>query len=266
MPRIAATGILTAVALSVSACSPVDLFGPRADGEIMALAKQASADQFSGDAEWDELRARQAEQLQDEARRLCGTDENGATPSSCDTTYGDTDLPAAGDTAALVSATVTAADKVPEESVDLIIAQAIDAVAATDASLSLAEPIDDAASVEAAGQLLRDEYAVSFGLDVASAFADDATQARIDELRTLSDDRLQALLGILPAEGLPSREAGYEIPGGSPTNPAEASAFIEDLATNIADRWRKAASNADNPQWREAAIYAAGHAQRAIQS
>ena len=101
----------------------MDVVGPRANGEIMSLAKQASADWVFGEhPEWRELRKFQSEQLQDEALRLCGTDETGQTPQSCNVGYGDTDLPAAADAAVLLEHTVTAADKVPADSVDLVAA------------------------------------------------------------------------------------------------------------------------------------------------
>lgn len=266
-PRRILTVILTAaLAVPLTACSPLDVFGPHANSEIMALAKQASADKVFGDGEWSELRAFHAEQLQDEARRLCGTDETGEPPSSCNVAYGDTDLPASGDAAALVAQTAEAAGKVPEDSVDLVVAQAVDAVAAAEDPLALmdtAAPIDDDAAAEAAKQLASAEYAVDYGLDIASAYADDALQGRIDELRTLHDARLAALRDSFPAGTLPVREAGYEIPGGAPANTAEAAAFVDALEDELVERWRNAAADASSTEWRAAAIILAGDAQRA---
>lgn len=264
--RILTVSLTAALAVPLTACSPLDVFGPHANSEIMALAKQASADKASGDEAWRELRTFHAEQLQDEARRLCGTDENGEPPSSCNVTYGDTDLPASGDAAALVAQTAEAAGKVPEDSVDLVVAQAVDAVAAAEDPLALmdtAAPIDDDAAAEAAKQLASSEYAVDYGLDIATAYADDALQGRIDELRTLHDGRLAALRDSFPAGTLPVREAGYEVPGGSPANAAEAAAFVDTLEDELVERWRNAAADASSTEWRAAAIIMAGDAQRA---
>lgn len=234
----------------------------------MELAKQASADKVFGDGEWSELRAFHAEQLKDEARRLCGTNDAGEVPSSCDVTYGDTDLPATGDAAALVKQTVESAGKVPDESVDLVVAQAIDGAAAAELPLDL-PAIDDETALDAAKQLVSAEYAVDFGLDIATAYADDPLQHRIDTLRTFIDARISALHSSFPEGQLPSREAGYEIPGGAPTNPAEAAAFVDTLESDLVDRWRAAAGDAategSSPEWLTAAILLAGHAQRSAE-
>ena len=263
--QILAVCLTTALAMPLSACSPLDVFGPRANGTIMKLAKQASADKVFGDGEWSELRAFHAEQLKDEARRLCGTNDAGEVPPSCDVTYGDTDLPGDTNARALVSLTAEAADKVPDESRALVVAQAIDA--ATTAKLGIEDPtpIDekDTDALEAAKQLISAEYAVEYGLDIASAYADDQLQGRIDHLRTLHDARLAVLHHAFPAAELPAREAGYEIPQGAPTTTADAVAFVDTLEKDLIDRWRAAAATADSPEWRELAILLAGHAQRA---
>lgn len=263
--QIFAVILTTALAAPLAACSPLDVFGPRPNSEIMTLAKQASADKVFGDGEWSELRAFHAEQLKDEAQRLCGTNNAGEVPPSCDVTYGDTDLPAEADARELIASTAEAAEKVPEDSVDLIVAQAIDAAAATDDPLALVEftPIEDDDAAEAAKQLASAEYAVDYGLDIATAYADDALQGRIDSLRELHDARLAALNDSFPADTLPAREPGYEIPNGAPTNPAEAAAFVDKLESDLVDRWRNAAADASTTEWRAAAIVSAGHAQRA---
>ena len=269
--------LTTALAAPLAACSPLDVFGPRPNSEIMTLAKQASADAeasspISGsddsNAKWNELRIFHAKQLQDEARRLCGTDENGETPSTCQVEYDGTHLPVGGDAAALVKQTTESVGKVPDESVDLIVAQAIDAAAAADLPLELTT-IDDETALDAAKQLVSAEYAVDFGLDIATAYADDPLQDRIDSLRSLADARLSALHSAFPEGQLPSREAGYEIPGGTPTNPAEAAAFVDTLESDLVDHWRAAAGDAategSSPEWLTAAILLAGHAQRSAE-
>ncbi|MDK8797282.1 DUF4439 domain-containing protein [Corynebacterium sp. MSK044] len=262
-PRHLAALCIVAV-LPLTACSPADLFGPRANGTIMELAKQASADQFGGNNEWNELRATHADQLQEEARRLCGTSEHGDVPTSCNVTYGDTDLPASGTAEDLVTRTATAADKVPAESRDLVIAQAIDAAAAEKLPIDgFKPPIEGLEPLNAAKELVSAEYAVEFGLDIASAYADEQLHSRINDLRLLHDARVATLHHTFPTAELPAREAGYEIPDGAPTNPAEATAFVDALENNLVEHWRAAAANADSPEWRELAILLAGHAQSA---
>ena len=161
-------------ALLLTSCTVMDVVGPRANGEIMSLAKQASADWVFGDPsreQWHEMRKKQSEELKNEARRLCGLDAQGETPASCDVGYGDTDLPATGNASALLERTVVAADKVPEESVDLVVAQAVDAVALAPVDLDRIEgPLaDDTAS---AADLLARENALYYGLGIALAHAD----------------------------------------------------------------------------------------------
>ena len=79
----------------------------------------------------------------------------------------------------------------------------------------------------------------------------------------LHDARLAALHHAFPNAELPSREAGYEVPGGSPTTTEEAVAFVDALESDLITRWRAAAADADSPEWRELAILLAGHAQSA---
>lgn len=262
-PRYLATLCIVA-ALPLTACSPVDIFGPHANATIMELAKQASADQLGGDTEWNKLRAAHADQLQEEARRLCGINDRGEVPTSCNVTYGDTDLPASGNAQDLVAHTAQVATKVPSDSRDLVIAQAIDAAATAELPIDgFKSPIEGLEPLNAAKELLSAEYAVEFGLDIASAYADTQLHSRINDLRLLHDARVATLHHAFPTGDLPTREAGYEIPEGAPTNPAEATAFVHALENNLVEHWRAAAANADSPEWRELAILLAGHAQSA---
>ena len=68
--------------LLLTSCTVMDVVGPRPNGEIMALAKQASADATGGDPDWRALRQTQSQQLHDEALRLCGVDPSGKTPGT----------------------------------------------------------------------------------------------------------------------------------------------------------------------------------------
>lgn len=261
-------------AAALTACSPVDVFGPRPDTDLLTLARQAEADAgtLKGDAAG--MREFHARQLFDEITRLCGTDSTGLPPSSCEVERGPGDEAGANDpaaaAAALTESLVSTSGKLPDESVPLVVAQAIDLAASLPQGSDLgfpvpAEPIADEALKETAAAMIKEEYAVQFGLDLASAYADDNLQARIDNLRPLHDARIDALREAFP--DLPQRAPGYEVDGGGPTTTAEAAAFVGDMESNLIDRWRAAASDAfteDTPaQWRELIIALAAHAQRA---
>lgn len=256
-------------ALLLTSCTVMDVVGPRANGEIMSLAKQASADWVFGEhPEWAELRKFQSEQLQDEALRLCGTDETGQTPQSCNVGYGDTDLPAAADGAALLEHTVTAADKVPDDSVDLVVAQAIDALALTPVEIEVeaAAPLDNDSATQSAADLLARENALYYGLGIALAHADGDLRARIKALREASHERTAVLTRLLDGADdqalVPA--AGYAFADGytEPETPDQAAELVETMQGDLVKQWRYAAAHAESKQWREAAILLAAHAQR----
>lgn len=273
MQRVKKLLVLPA-ALLLSSCTVMDVVGPRANGEIMTLAKQASADWVFGEhPEWRELRKFQSEQLQDEALRLCGTDETGQTPQSCNVGYGDTDLPAPADAAALLEHTVTAADKVPDDSVDLVVAQAIDALALAPVDLSIEGPITNDATFNAATELLAAENAMYYGLGIALAYADGALRTRVAELREASHERTEALAQVIgeQAAGLPDNDAealvpaaGYTFAEGyaEPSTTQEATELVETMHSDLVKQWRLAAADAESKPWRKAAIQLAAHAQR----
>ncbi|QPK82573.1 hypothetical protein G7Y29_06700 [Corynebacterium qintianiae] len=263
--------IVPAAALLTS-CTALDVVGPRANGEIMALAKQASADESSlvdAPAAHD-LRAAHADQLVAEAQRLCGTDPDGATPPTCRVTYGDADLPAgAVDVGALVdqvrASAVDAADKVPDDSVDLVVSQAVDTVALAPVNLDGLNVSDaPAADLDAAREALRREYVLEYGLGMATAWGDEAVDERVDELRGASDKRREALAAALEPTGeVPQPLPGYEFADGSaPYDADSAAAFIERLHADTVAELRRAAGDATGSQWRDAAIGLSAHAQR----
>lgn len=262
--------LLPAAALLLTSCTVMDVVGPRANGEIMALAKQASADWVFGDPaqeQWREMRNKQSEELKGEALRLCGVDASGNTPASCDVSYGDTDLPATGNADALLEHTVAAAEKVPAESVDLIVAQAIDALTLSPVNLEpVAETVSDTADTEAARDMLARENAVYYGLGLALAYADSDLREHVGELREASHERTAALTRVLDvADGealVPA--AGYEFAEGytEPANAEEAAQLVETMQSDLVKQWRYAAARAESATWREDAIRLAAHAQR----
>ena len=274
----------------------MDVVGPRANGEIISLAKQASADWVFGSddtPEWREMRKFHSQQLKDEALRLCGTDENGETPSTCDVSFGDTDLPGQSDAPGLLARTVDAADKVPDDSVDLVIAQAIDALALTPVALDNSgqaeehaaqrepalSPLSKDADIAAANAMLARENALYYGLGLALAYADPDLRRRIGELRESSHERTAALVEILPEEGTDGQPesdgadpaealvpaAGYQFAEGfsEPTSLQEATALVNTMQSDLVKEWRRTAADAPSQGWMADAILLAAHAQRA---
>lgn len=266
--------ILPAAALLTS-CSVVDLAGPRANGDIMELAAQARADAqvLTASPAARDLRVAQADQLVGEARRLCGTDPEGATPTSCDTSVDESALPAgSGDVAALANQVraqaVDSADKVPASSVDLVVAQAIDAVALAPVPL---DGIDlsgaDRADLDAAREALRREYELEYGIGLATAWADEGLISRIDAIRAAADERRAALTTALePTGDIPQPAAGYEFLANgdaeAPTDADSAAQLVTRLQADTVTQWRRAAAEAQSRAWRDAAIRCAAHAQR----
>lgn len=243
----------------------MDVVGPRPNSEIVALARQAAADEAAG----SELRGAQRQVLIDEALRLCGTTPDGTTPSSCNVELGE--LPAAATTQSLVSLTADATKRVPEDSVDLVVAQAIDAAAVADVVLEDSLPAAserstvDAADAGAQKEILEREYAFQYGLGVAKAFGDEALADRIVALDRASKERVAALVASVDGETPETVAApGYLIAEASqPTDEALASALVEHLRQNLVDEWRHTAAAANDTAWREAAIWLAAHAQQA---
>ena len=264
MKKLFALPACLLVASTVAGCTVMDVVGPRPNAEIVALARQAAADEAAG----SELRGAQKQALVNEALRLCGTTPQGETPSSCSVELGE--LPAAADTGSLVAMTAEAAKRVPEDSVDLVVAQAIDAAAAGGVDLEDAHPgaseLDAADPADAASQkdILEREYAFQYGLGVAKAFGDDALADRIVELDRASKERVAALVESVDRDTPETVAApGYLIGDAEqPTDEASAAALVEHLRQNLVDEWRHTAAAANDPVWREAAIWLAAHAQR----
>lgn len=294
-----------ALIAGLTACAPVDtvvgIMGPRPNPEIMTLAKQAAADGL-GDSEFSNLRRMHAEQLQSEAIRLCGTNPQGQAPPSCNVSVDEQTLPPAESVAELVAATAAVVPQLPAESVDLVIAQAVDAAALEPVRLgeadepSAAPGSEVAADAEGAASILEQEYALRYAIGVARAYADAPLVARIDAVQASSDERVEAIsrfieAGTLVADpvpdanvspvaapsggsdlepgsedavrSLPAPAAGYEfLEGSGPVTAAEAAEVVERVQRDVVDQWRITAASANNEPWRRLAIRLAAHAQR----
>ena len=170
----------------------------------------------------------------------------------------------------MVALSADAAKRVPEESVDLVVAQAIDAAAAgdidlEDVSVGAIEVNVDPADAQAQKEILEREYAFQYGLGVAKAFGDEALAERIVALDRASKERVAALVESVDGDTPETVAApGYLIGEAErPTDEASAAALVEHLRQNLVDEWRHTAAVANDPAWREAAIWLAAHAQRA---
>lgn len=233
------------------------------------MARQAEADAETLEGPVAEMRGFHARQLYDEISRLCGLDPQGQPPSSCEVERGPGEAVGAADPGAASSAVSEDVldGGVPAESVPLVVAQAIDLAAATDIELDV-QPLADETLQAVAAELAKEEFAVQFGLDLASAYCDDATQERIDALRPLHDERIDALRTLSPE--LPQRAPGYEVDGGGPTDAASAASFVDKIESTLVARYRSAAADAFTSrtpdEWRRALIQLAAHAQRSAQA
>ena len=171
---------VTLCALPLTACDALDIVGPRPNAELIALAQQAFADgQVLDDATLAHTRHTQATQLFNEVERLCGTTEAGEVPTTCAVERGPGEATGNADPTAAASlataALLDAAANVPEDSVTLLVAQAIDLRAgqAADAADVDGEALDNEEDIEAARAMLRAEYAAQYGFAMATAYADE---------------------------------------------------------------------------------------------
>ncbi|MDO5512659.1 hypothetical protein [Corynebacterium sp.] len=205
----------------LSSCS-VEMLGPQPNAELSALADQAHA---TG-------RAADAAELEAEIARLCGTHEDGTTPSSCDYS------PSAVDEADPFEVTVAAVDDVPAESRDLIARQA---VALASGEADTVELSADAATQ--ARELLAAEYARLHGLEAAQAF-----HADLDPLIDATLDRITALRSVAePTGDVPVAAPGYEPTGAlSPSDEG----FVPALEAEREAQWLRAVSEAADDGWR----------------
>ena len=278
MKKLVALAISAPVALSLASCDALDVVGPRPNADLVALAQQAIADeQALGDAPLAHTRAMQAQQLFDEVERLCGTTESGELPSTCKVertpgeSAGNPDEVSAAEHAA--DALTEAAADVPEESVALVTAQAIDLrvaagtepAADADSADSTDSEITNEADLDAAREMLRREYAAQYGFSMATAYADDALDQRLEALRDASDERVRALVtAVEPAGDVPEAAPGYAFEGvPAPADVASAGAYTQTQQQALVDQWRATAANAESPQFRRLAIQLAAEAQEA---
>ncbi len=269
--------LLLTTAPALSACSVddvVEVFGPRADAEVLSLAQRADAD---ADAlaqtapETAELRRLHSDQLYAEIDRLCGVRDDGRVPDSCAVeravpeTAGLPDDPdeVRNDSLDLNLKEMPA---LPEETVALVTGQAID-LAALDDPVELPGPfsLSNPADLSAAQELLAWEYAASYGLGLAAAFISPEETPALSELSDAHNERILGLRALLePGGNAPVAAPGYELESiTAPTGQASAAALVTSLGADTVQLWHAAAAEARTPQWRAWAVSGAAHAQAA---
>lgn len=270
--------VLAGGAMALSACSPLDVFGPKPNEALLELARQADADAaaFETDAApLAELRKRQADELYAEIERVCGVDDTGLPPKTCRVDReSPTGEPSKDPTVPTLTDNIVRT--LPEESMELVVAQSIDyRVALGEPGMSDPDTVCpdmyevnwSDADKAAMSDRVEEEYAALYGLDLASAYADDALQARIDALRAGHEARLSCITEEMRYAQIdaPAQAPGYEIADtfGQPTDTASASRLIDAIEASLTESWRVTAAHADDRVWRNAAIAYAADARKA---
>nr|EEI13871.1 hypothetical protein HMPREF0276_2008 [Corynebacterium accolens ATCC 49725] len=210
------------------------------------------------DDEAADMRSSQADALFAEIARLCGTDDQGNVPHSCEVDR-PTQAPPATDSSQVLeeaaSATTEAADEVSSESRPIVTQQAITLNAwlpgdAPDIP-TLSQP-----QRESATDLLQWEYEQVFGLDFARAYSDPAAEGRIDKLLSLHHHRIDQLQEAISQNGeVPQPEPAYSSGGTTlPSDADSAAAFLDTMMEQDADKWHAAAvaaaqEESPNQEW-----------------
>lgn len=243
--RALTAAVLVACALGATSCS---VLGPRPDAAVLELARGTLAAAEESDSP---LRARQADQLFDEVERLCGE----PLPESCAVERTTDGVVPAG-----LKATVDAVDEVPEESADLVAAQAVDlAVAenepgATDVALPDPEDVSVEGLTEGDAEALREllswEQALRYGLTSAAAWAGPQ-----DALVAAGDRRAAVLTALLEQADapVPSPATGYEFEVAPAELPARA-------AEDTAALWTRTAAGVEADAVRAVVVSGAANA------
>ena len=229
----------------------VDYFGPRADPALASLAQAARADSEALkeiDADAASLRAQQAEELYAEIERLCGRNEEGKAPRSCEVDH-DIEPREASDVAAVLgdasAATEEQIDHVASESRALVVAQAI-ALESWNGEEPGDTPELTTAEQDQAAELLEWEYQQVYALDFARSYVTADLEETIDERLSLHEHRILLLQAALAQLGtVPQPAAAYDSPtDGLPNDADSARSFIDEVAHNDTLKWTDAATHA----------------------
>lgn len=236
----------------LSSCTLIDVFGPRPDAALTQLARQADADAAQAEGDLATLRTEHASELYDEIARLCGRDDQGAVPESCEIPSSPKESVAASP--APLGKYLEALGDVPDESHDLVVDQSID-LAVLDSSELMPLTITEADRGVVVDMIER-EYATTYALKAARAYASDP--AAVDALVESHQKRLLKLSSAIADPPVPA--AGYEL-GDISTGDD----FIRTEEENLIAAWRAAAAAAEDPDSQMSLISAAADVTTAYQ-
>ncbi|WP_239088639.1 DUF4439 domain-containing protein [Corynebacterium macginleyi] len=248
LTSIASTAALPALGGCSAVDSVVDYFGPRPEETLERLAVAAASDSLAlqgvDDAAAD-MRSSQADALYEEIARLCGTDERGNVPHSCEVERPTQALSATDSSQVLEQAalaTTEAADEGNSESRAIVTQQAITLNAWLPGGAPGIPPLSQPHR-ESAVDLLQWEYEQVFGLDFARAYSGPAAEGRIDKLLSLHHRRINQLHGALGHNGeIPQPEPAYSSAAATlPSDADSTAAFVDTLVEQDADKWHAAA-------------------------
>ena len=248
---VATTATLPALTGCQAVDSVVDYFGPRPENRLLALADAAATDALTLNGVDDHaagIRSSQADALYAEITRLCGTDDAGNPPRSCEVER-PTKANRAADSSEVMenaaSATTAAADEVTVESRTLVTEQAI-ALNAWLPGDAPAIPELSQPEQKSAADLLAWEYEQVYALDFARAYVGAEHEGNVDHRLEVHHRRIDALQEALGRYGtVPQPEPAYssgdqELPHDS----ASALNFLGGLAEQDGRKWSAAAAQA----------------------
>ena len=259
------SALLGASLLSVSlvACSPSP--SPNATLAEMLSDAQQDAQALSKSApELAEVRASHAEELLDEIHRVCGFEDDGSTPESCQVAPSDLEAPPAKDADSYIVKSqkqiLEHLADVPEDSRALVIGHYIDEsrlgndikiTAPTDLSLSDDEWIT-------LQDLAERENAAAWALGVAMGYLPSNKHETVSAMIEHHQQRA-ALLNSLNGENAASlAEPGYTSELPAPTDTKSALNTVSTVENSAVSSWHAAAAAAKTDQWRVLCAQIAG--------
>ncbi|MEJ6012523.1 hypothetical protein WG936_01530 [Corynebacterium sp. H127] len=250
--------LTTACALGLSGCAIIA--PPKPNKPLQAVAESAlndSAGLAETDASLSALRSEQAQALFAEIARLCGRNKEGATPPECVLPTADA-TPSTGDATSLATAAqeqiLAQLDDFPKESLPRVF-EVYTQLAPYTAERNPGDvPTKDTKSVDA---MRAWENSVIFGLDVALAFAGNATtdiEAAVEVHKEIAN--------ALPAGETPA-PTSYDLSGYPHVSDTDsAREFMQAVQADSVKRWSISAAETKDPSWRKYALIQAGNVAR----
>ncbi|WP_096460058.1 hypothetical protein [Corynebacterium suranareeae] len=251
---------------SLTACTP----SPKPNETLAQMYQDALFDSqalATSQPELASLRTEQAEELLAEIHRICGFDDEGTVPASCEVEVPAVAILPADDPEQYFSDSqvkiLDNLDDIPKDSVTLVIEQFIEQSSFVQGADTPALPDLDLSDEEfATAQDLADrEFSAAWSLGVALSQApeyQDAIETAIDN----HHERASLLQTITDLDTF--AEPGYisELP--APTDQASALETVDAVQSNMLQAWHAAASAATTDSWRVLCAQMAGATARDI--